>query len=141
MEQYNPKNIKKLQLVQNFAARIVLGLRKYDHISEGLRCLKWLNVKDTLFLNDAVMIHKCLHGGVPGYLSEKFVLRSSIHKRSTRRCNDLHLPKCRLATGQRMFSYRAAKLYNDLPREDKEVENTTLFKKQLRNKLRKNFLS
>ena len=24
-------NTKKLQLVQNFAARIVLGLRKYDH--------------------------------------------------------------------------------------------------------------
>ena len=27
-------NIEKLQLVQNFAARIVLGLRKYDHISQ-----------------------------------------------------------------------------------------------------------
>ena len=27
-------NIHKLQLVQNFAARIILGLRKYDHISE-----------------------------------------------------------------------------------------------------------
>ena len=34
------KNIKKLQLVQNFACRVVLGLKKYDHISEGL---KWLN--------------------------------------------------------------------------------------------------
>ena len=30
-------NIHKLQLVQNFAARIILGLRKYDHISAGLR--------------------------------------------------------------------------------------------------------
>ena len=29
-------NIHKLQLVQNFAARIILGLRKYDHISLGL---------------------------------------------------------------------------------------------------------
>ena len=33
-------NIHKLQLVQNFAARIILGLRKYDHISEGRRTLK-----------------------------------------------------------------------------------------------------
>ena len=31
------KNIKKLQLTQHFAARIVLGLKKYDHISEGLK--------------------------------------------------------------------------------------------------------
>ena len=27
------KNIKKLKFLQNFAARIVLGLKKYDHIS------------------------------------------------------------------------------------------------------------
>ena len=38
-------NSHKLQLVQNFAARIILGLRKYDHISAGLRSLRWLNVK------------------------------------------------------------------------------------------------
>ena len=47
-------NLKKLQLVQNFAARLILGLRKFDHISEGLKSLKWLNVKNRLFLNDAV---------------------------------------------------------------------------------------
>ena len=28
-------NVKRLQLVQNFAGRIVLGRRKYNHISEG----------------------------------------------------------------------------------------------------------
>ena len=33
-------NVKRQQLVQNFAGRIVLGLRKYDHISEGLKSLK-----------------------------------------------------------------------------------------------------
>ena len=30
-------NIKKLQLVQNFAGKIVLGLKKFDHISQGLK--------------------------------------------------------------------------------------------------------
>ena len=30
-------NIAKLQKVQNFGGRIILGLRKYDHISNGLR--------------------------------------------------------------------------------------------------------
>ena len=39
------KNVGKLQLVQNYACRIVAGLRKYDHISEALKSLKWLNVK------------------------------------------------------------------------------------------------
>ena len=33
------KNIMKLQLVQNFAARIILGINKYDHITPGLNQL------------------------------------------------------------------------------------------------------
>ena len=37
-------NIDKLQKVQNFAGRIILGLRKYDHISDGLRSLNWLPI-------------------------------------------------------------------------------------------------
>ena len=53
-------NVKRLQLVQNFAGRIVLGLRKYDHISEGLKSLKWLSVSDKIFLYDSVMVHKCM---------------------------------------------------------------------------------
>ena len=46
------ENIKKLQLIQNFACRIVLGLKKYDHITEALKSLNWLNVNDRLLLND-----------------------------------------------------------------------------------------
>ena len=41
-------NVKKLQLVQNFAGRIILGLRKDDHISEGLKSLTWLPIADKL---------------------------------------------------------------------------------------------
>ena len=46
-------NIAKLQKVQNFAGRIILGLRKYDHNSDGLRSLNWLPIKERLILNDA----------------------------------------------------------------------------------------
>jgi hypothetical protein len=38
------KNIAKLQIVQNFAARIVTGTRKYEHIKPVLQQLKWLPV-------------------------------------------------------------------------------------------------
>ena len=38
------KNVKKLQLVQNFAARIVSGSIKYKHITPVLRQLNWLPV-------------------------------------------------------------------------------------------------
>ena len=37
---------KKIHLVQNRAARIVLRLRKFDHILEGMKSLKWLKVEE-----------------------------------------------------------------------------------------------
>ena len=42
----------KLQLVENFAANIALGLRNYDHISEGLKFLGCFEFK---FNNCAIM--------------------------------------------------------------------------------------
>ena len=55
------KNIKKLQ-VQNFAARIVTGTRKYDHITPALDKLGWLSVYDSLLYRDAIMMYKIVHG-------------------------------------------------------------------------------
>ena len=106
-------NIKKLQLVQNFAGKIVLGLKKFDHISQGLKSL------DKLRLNTAVMVHKWLHHRVPVYLKDKFVYTSQVHNRQLRSVdnNDLDLPHCRLSTGQRSFAFRGAKVWNSLPLE------------------------
>ena len=39
-------------LVQNFAARVVLGLKKFDHISRGRKSLKWLDVTEKVLFND-----------------------------------------------------------------------------------------
>ena len=39
------------------ACRTVAGLRKYDHVSEALKSLKWLNVRDKLLFNDLVMVY------------------------------------------------------------------------------------
>ena len=36
------ENIHKLQLMQNFAARIVTDTGKYDHITLALKALGWL---------------------------------------------------------------------------------------------------
>ena len=74
-----------MQLVQNFAGRIVLGLRKYDHISEGLKSLsRWLPIVDKLLLKDSFMVYKCLNGRAPDYLSEEFTRRQVHHVRNTR---------------------------------------------------------
>ena len=40
--------VNKLQSVQNAAARVIAGLRKYDHISPTLRNLHWLPVQERI---------------------------------------------------------------------------------------------
>jgi len=80
-------NLQKLQLMQNFGARIVLGLKKYDHISAGLKSLKWLSDSQKLYFNDILMVFKCVNNLVPEYLKNKFKLRSQVNTRTTRTSN------------------------------------------------------
>ena len=87
--------------MQNFAARVVLGLRKFDHISQGQRSLGWLHVTEKILFNDLVLAFKCVNGLAPDYLIKYFVKRSAVHNRNTRGCNSFVVPRCRLSTGQR----------------------------------------
>ena len=118
-------NISKLQKVQNLAGRIILGLRKYDHILDGLRSLKWLPIREKLILNDATMVHKCINfknNLVPDYVADKFILRFQVHNRQTRSSGALDIPLCRLSIGQRSFAFRGAKLWNSLNNNIKSLK-------------------
>ena len=46
------QNIHKLQLVQNFAARVLTNTWKFDHISPVLRELGWSSIKHLLLVRD-----------------------------------------------------------------------------------------
>ena len=104
-------NVKKLQLAQNFAGRVVFALRTNDHISEGSKSLRWLPIADKLLLNDSLMVYKCLNGQASDYLGQKFTRRQAHHDRNTRYKKDLNLLRCRLKTGQRSFAFRGAHLF------------------------------
>jgi hypothetical protein len=51
------KNIKKLQTVQNFAARIITKVRKFDHITSSLQELNWLPIELLLLYRDTIMAY------------------------------------------------------------------------------------
>ena len=127
------RNPQKLQLVQNFAARIVLGLSKFDHISQGRRSLRWLDVTEKVLLNDLVLAFKCVNGLALDYLVKCFVKRSAVHNRNTRGCNGFVVPRCRLSTGQRVFYYRGPREWNGLAGNIKNITEINSFKKTLFN--------
>ena len=49
-------NIHKLQLVQNFAARVLTNTRKFDHISPVLRELGWSSIRHLLLVRDVTQL-------------------------------------------------------------------------------------
>lgn len=134
-------NIKKLQLVQNFAARIITNTRKHDHITPTLKELKWLPVKKHLIYRDIIMTFKCLNGMTPSYLSDEFSQRTSIHEHATRRCNTLNVPYFKTCSGQRSFKYRAVKLWNELDENLKKIRNFNSFKRHLKSNMLTSFIS
>jgi hypothetical protein len=111
--------LRQLQAVQNAAARLVTGLRKFDHVSPILRDLHWLPVRQRITFKVATLVFKCLHGGAPSYLSEyACVPVSSIAGRRHLRSADmnfLYVPPTRTAVGARSFAVSGPSVWNSLP--------------------------
>ena len=103
------KNISKLQLIQNFACRIILGIKKFDHVSAARKSLGWISIREKLLLNIVTMVQKCRTNQAPPYLCNLFHDRFSVWGRSTRKMSQFNLPKCRLSTGQRSFAFLGQK--------------------------------
>ena len=102
----------------NFAARVVTGTRRTEHISPVLRSLGWLNVEDMVSERDCIRVFRALNDpGAPSSATRMFTRRQDVAPRDTRlaRSAKIHLPKVRLASTQRAFSYRAAAKWNSLP--------------------------
>ena len=97
------QNIHKLQLMQNFAARILTDTRKYDHITLALKALGWLTIDEQLRLRDVIMMYKCVNKLAPAYLSCKLGKRFDAHAYNLRNSDHLNTPKCRTVAAQRGF--------------------------------------
>lgn len=134
-------NIAKLQQVQNFAARLLSGKRKYGHITPTLKELRLLPVSEAFKLRDAVQMFKCMNNQAPSYLINMFQKRSQIHNYNTRNTNNLNLARCRTALAQNSFSYRGAVLWNSLPSELRNLSSLNTLKHNLRSYLLSSWLN
>ena len=129
-------HLRRLQSVQNTAARLVSGARRRDHITPILNDLHWLRIKDRVDFKVAVLVWKCLHGCAPLYLSDLCRLLSDIPGRRQLRSSSsgvLSVPRCRTATGQRSFAVHGPTVWNRLPPSLRSAETTlTSFRRSLK---------
>ena len=121
------KDIRKLQKVQNSAARLVTLTPRTHAITPSLKHLHWLPVIYRIKYKIATIVHKCIYGQAPSYLKQ--LIKAYVPARQLRSSNDfkLNVPSVKQQTvGSRAFSVAGPTIWNDLP---KPLRNTECYHK------------
>ena len=128
--------IRKLQMVQNAAARLLTGGRKYHHISPTLARLHWLPIRFRIDFKVLMLTYKALNGLGPQYLVERLLPpRSTWITRASQevRLRSLTPREARWEkTRNRAFLAVAPHLWNNLPPVIHAAPTLGTFKTQLK---------
>ena len=124
--------IRKLQLAQNAAARILTKTSKFDHITPILKDLHWLPIRERIDFKILILTWKALNGNAPEYLSN--LLIPYIRNRTLRSSDKqlLVVPRASSAFGDRGFSVAAPTLWNFLPLNIRNCDSFQTFKNLLK---------
>ena len=92
-----------------------------------------LSANELMKLDQAMIAHQILNEQCPEILKRKFTKRSQVSKYETRRVNDLQIPRPRLEMTKKSFSYNGAKVWNEIPKNIRNVESAAFCKEHVRN--------
>ena len=125
--------IERLQSIQNAAARLLTGTRKYNHITPVLRALHWLPVQQRIKFKILVLVCRALHKTAPCYLQDLLCpYAPSRHLRSSGQ-NLLKVPFTNSSVVKmRCFSVTGPTFWNNLPIEIRSASSVHIFKSKLK---------
>ena len=119
--------------MQNAAAKLVLSLSKYSHISPALYQLHWLPVPHRVHFKILILTFGAIHGLAPKYIIELINIKPrSIYNLRSNQSLLLDPPKGLVTLGDRSFSAAAPFLWNSLPAEVRDIQSLAIFKCKLK---------
>lgn len=127
--------LRKLQGVQNRAARLIKELRSPDRITPALIELPWLPVKARIEYKVLLTVLKALKYDEPTYLRNClsfFRPEMNIVIRHASKAYRLFEHRTNCKSGERAFVQCAPRLYNKIPPEMKNIQEGGKFKKELK---------
>ena len=130
-------SLHRLQILQNRAARIILGAKKDTSRNDMFRKLGWLSLNNRREPHQAIPMYKAMNGCVPDYLSSRFITNNQIHTHYTRSSSQIHLIKTRTEIMLRSFTYTGAQLWTSIPHNIKYSPTVASFTSQYQRHLRK----
>ena len=130
------KNLVCIQKILNFAARVISGRRKFDHVSDVQKSLGWLNSSQLFHHQSLSLLHKIINTGEPACIAGRICTNHDdpSYVRSTRQDHLLQLPAIRTEAGRRRFLYRAAQQFNQLPADIRGMRGNA-FRRRLKDHL------
>ena len=134
------KLTRRLQLLQNNAARLITQTPSRSHITPVLCSLHWLPVKHKISYKVLLHVHKSLYTiSAPVYLKScvRNYEQSRVLRSQSR--NLLCVPKTNKRYGDTAFGSFGPRLWNTLPQNLRTIQNLDVFKKELKTHLFKDF--
>ena len=115
---------------------------RYFWCYSGFQISRRLSGDTGVGINYKVQKHlRFLRRTIASKLSSLFLKRAEISGRETRNSQLLNIPLFKTSTEQRTFYYRTVPLWNSLERSLNLSESLNIFKRRLRGKLLREFLS
>ena len=113
----NTGDIKRLETLQNKAARIIFRVPRLESATPLLNTLHWLPVKKRIIFKTLLYVYKVLNGLAPAYLT-RFISLYTVPREGLRSAKDtlrLNVPKTQLKISDGLFSSFGPKTGTNYP--------------------------
>ena len=127
--------LKRLQTVQNRAARLIMHVPFQDSITPTLYQLHWLPVDRRIEFKLLVYAYKALHEAAPAYLSSALTVYIPPRPLRSAELMKFDPPRTYKGIGDSAFAAAVPELWNDIPLPLKTAPSLSIFKKQLKTHL------
>ena len=127
------KQLSKLQVIQNSAARLITCTKKFESISPVLKTLHWLPIRLRIIYKLLLFAYQCYYGASPTYLSELLSKYESVRSLRSGQKDLFIVPHVFTKSyGERSFSYIVPFLWNNIPCSLKRAKSLESFKVSLK---------
>ena len=114
----NETLLDKLQVLQNKVARVIKG-SKFLQTNHPvlLKELCWLNVRQLIFTDTAILMYRVANNLAPGTISDMYQVANSVHNYNTRYSSDgnFFLNRPNTTKGQRSTTFSGDRVWSRVP--------------------------
>ena len=127
--------LEKLQKIQNNTARLILRLKKADHITPALVKLHWLPIPERIQYKILLLVYKALNQKGPRYLADMLIPHQPTRALRSSSQHLLKEQKTQKLYGDRAFINSGPYLWNRLKPEIRRAQSVGVFKSKLKTHL------